>query len=179
MGIMIVTIVIILFIVLYTISVYNNLHVSIVKIEESDSGIDVALNKRYDVLVKLLDTVKGYTKYEKETLENIVALRSHMSIAEKTEVNNKINETLSKIQVMIENYPDLKASDNYKTLQKAIIDVEEHLQAARRLYNSNVSRYNQLVVSFPSSIIASSSNLTKKEFFEVEELKKQDVKMDF
>ena len=87
-------------------------------------------------------------------------------------------ENIEKINALAENYPDLKASENYKTLQKAIADVEEHLQASRRLYNANVSSYNQKIVTFPSSVIASSKGLTKKEFFLAEEKKREDVKID-
>ena len=90
-----------------------------------------------------------------------------------------MNETLGKINVLAEAYPELKASENFKTLQTAIADVEEHLQAARRLYNANISSYNQRVVSFPSSMIASSIGLSKRKFFEADDAKKEDVKIEF
>ena len=88
-----------------------------------------------------------------------------------------MDENFQKINIVAENYPELKSSENYKTLQQSIADVEEHLQAARRLYNSNVSLYNQLLVSFPSSFVAKNKNLMKKDFFEVEATKKNDVKI--
>ena len=89
-----------------------------------------------------------------------------------------MDENFRKINVVAESYPELKSSENYKTLQQSIVDVEEHLQASRRLYNSNVSLYNQLLVSFPTSIVAKNKKMTKKEFFEIDETKKEDVKID-
>ena len=88
-----------------------------------------------------------------------------------------MDENFSKINIVAENYPELKSSENYKTLQQSIVEVEEHLQAARRLYNSNVSIYNQMIVSFPISIIAKSKGMVKKDFFEADETKKEDVKI--
>lgn len=149
-----------------------------VKVDEASSGIDVALTKRYDVLSKMIEVVKAYAKHEKETLFEIVKLRSNMSIEEKNQANRSMDENLRKINLVVENYPELKSNENYQTLQQSIADVEEHLQAARRLYNANVSSYNQLLVSFPTSIIASMKGLTKRVFFEAEASKREDVKMD-
>ena len=98
---------------------------------------------------------------------------------EKVEADKKMSEEFSKISVVAENYPELRSSDNYKTLQQAIADTEEHLQAARRMFNSNVSKLNQLLVTFPSNMVASGMGVTKRAFYEVEEAKKEDVKMDF
>ena len=179
MGLLIVIVVVIVLILLcYIISISNGLNKAIVKIDEAESDIDVSLTKRYDVLTKMIDTVKGYTKYEQETLFKTIELRQNMTIEEKNEANNAMQENFDKINALAENYPDLKASENYKTLQNAIADVEEHLQASRRLYNANVSSFNQKIVTFPTSIIASSKGLTKKEFFSAEEKKKEDVKID-
>lgn len=176
--IIIVCAVIVLIFLCYFISVSNSLNKAIVKIDEAESDIDVSLTKRYDVLTKMIDTVKGYTKYEQETIFKTVELRKEMTMEEKNEANNAMQENFDKITVLAENYPDLKASENYKTLQNAIADVEEHLQASRRLYNANVSSYNQKIVTFPTSIIAGCKGLTKKEFFSAEEKKKEDVKID-
>ena len=175
----IVGVIVLLIIVIWFISVSNAFNRDIVKIDEADSGIDVALTKRYDVLTKMLDITKGYAKHEKETLFETINLRKDMTMAEKSEANNKMSEAFGKINVIAEAYPELKASENFKTLQTAIADVEEHLQAARRLYNANISSYNQRVVSFPSSMIASSKGLSKREFFEADEAKKEDVKIEF
>ena len=170
--------IVLVILVIWYISVSNKLNRAVVKIDESLSGIDVALTKRYDVLTKMIDVVKAYTKHEKETLFEIINLRKDMTIQEKNDVNKAMDENFKKINIVAENYPELKSSENYKTLQQSIADVEEHLQAARRLYNSNVSLFNQLLVTFPTSSIAKSKGLTKKDFFEADETKKEDVKID-
>lgn len=166
-----------IFIVWY-ISTSNKLNRLVVKIDESLSGIDVALTKRYDVLTKMIEVVKSYAQHEKETLFEVIKLRNDMSLKEKSKVNQTMDENFKKISIIAENYPELKSSENYKTLQQSIADVEEHLQAARRLYNSNVSLYNQQLVSFPSSAVASNKGMVKRDFFEIDEVKRNDVKIE-
>lgn len=175
--IIIAIIVVLLIIMISIITIVNKLNRAIVKIDEASSGIDVALTKRYDVLTKMIEVVKAYTKHEKETLFEVINLRKNMTINEKNIENKKMDENFNKINVVAENYPELKSSENYKTLQQSIVEVEEHLQAARRLYNSNVSIYNQMLVTFPLNIIANSQKMTKKDFFEADENKKEDVKI--
>lgn len=179
MEVLIVVGVIALIIIIWYISVSNAFNRDIIKIDEADSGIDVALTKRYDVLTKMIAICKGYAKHEKETITDTIKYRKGMSMEERAEANNKMTETFGKINVLAEAYPELKASENFKTLQQSVTDVEEHLQAARRLYNSNISSYNQRVVTFPSSIVASTKGLAKREFFEAEDAKKEDVKIEF
>lgn len=179
MEVLIVVGVIALIIIIWYISVSNAFNRDIIKIDEADSGIDVALTKRYDVLTKMIAICKGYAKHEKETITDTIKYRKGMSMEERAEANNKMTETFGKINVLAEAYPDLKASENFKTLQQSVTDVEEHLQAARRLYNSNISSYNQRVVTFPSSIVASTKGLAKREFFEAEDAKKEDVEIEF
>lgn len=174
----IILLVVVLIVVIWVVSTSNKLNRTLVKIEEADSGIDVALTKRYDVLTKMMDVVKSYAKHEKDTIFEVINLRKGMTTEEKIEANNKMSSNLEKINVVAEAYPELKSSENYKTLQQSIVDVEEHLQAARRMYNSNVSIFNQMIVSFPTSIIAGSKGLSKKNFFEADEVKKEDVKID-
>lgn len=169
--------VVILIFVIWYISTSNKLNRAVVKIEESLSGIDVALTKRYDVLTKMMDVVKAYAKHEQETLFEVINLRKDMTIQEKNQANHVMDENFKKINILAENYPELKSSENYKTLQQSIVDVEEHLQAARRLYNSNVSFFNQLLVTFPTSSIAKSKGMNKKDFFEADETKREDVKI--
>jgi LemA protein len=164
---------------IWGILVSNSFNRAIVKIDEASSGIDVALTKRYDVLTKMIATVKGYAKHEKETIFETISLRKGMTIQEKNDINQKMGENLAKINLLVENYPDLKASENFKVLQQSIADIEEHLQASRRLYNANVSAFNQKVVSFPSSLIANLKGLTKKDFFEADDTRKQDVNVSF
>lgn len=167
--------VILFIIIIWIISTSNRFNRLNIKIEESISGIDIALAKRYDVLTKMIEVVKGYAKHEREIFFNVIELRNNMTIEEKNRVNNSMSENLNKINLLAENYPDLKASENFKTLQKAIIDVEEHLQAARRLYNANVSLYNEKVLSFPSSIVAKFKGITKRDFFAAKEVERDNV----
>ena len=169
---------IILIVVIGVIVISNKLNVLQVKIDEADSGIDVALTKRYDVLTKMVKVVKGYAKHEKETLFEVIKLRKGMSLEDKNKVNEKMNRNMEKINIIAESYPELKLNENFKTLQQSIVEVEEHLQAARRLYNSNVSAFNQMIVTFPASIVANSKALKSKPFFEAEETKKNDVEID-
>lgn len=176
-GILIIVILVLLF--GWIISTSNRLNRMIVKIDEADAGIDVALTKRYDALTKLIEVVKGYAKHEKETLFEVVNLRQGMTMEEKNKANHIMDENMHKAEFLVEEYPDLKASTNYLELQASIVDVEEHLQAARRLYNSNISIFNQMIVSFPTSIIAKTKGLVKKDFFEAEEEKKKDVEIKF
>lgn len=171
--------VVILAIAIWAISISNKLNIMTVKISEADSGIDIALTKRYDVLTKMIDVVKEYAKHEKETLFEVINLRKNMSLEEKNVANKKMDQNMGKINIIAEAYPELRSNENFKTLQQSIVEVEEHLQAARRLYNSNVSLFNQMLVTFPSSIIARLKSLKAKTFFEAEENKKTDVKISF
>lgn len=173
--ILIVVGVLILIVALWYIITLNKLNKLLIKIDESFSGIDVALSKRYNALTQMIEVVKSYAKHEKEILFGVVKLRNDMSLKEKIEANHVMNENFEKINAIVENYPELKASENYGTLQKTIVDVEEHLQAARRFYNSNVSLYNQQIISFPSSIVAKNKGMVKKDFFEADEIQKSKV----
>lgn len=174
-----------LIIIGYVISTSNWFNRAQVKVKESASGIDVALEKRYDLLTKSLATVKGYTKHESETLTNVIKMRnargvSNMSMEEKSQFNNAINAAQREINVVMEQYPNLKADSTFTTLQRQIADCEEQLQAARRVYNNNVSMFNQKRVAFPASVIAKRKGLTEDlEFFKAEEYKRQDVKIEF
>lgn len=165
--------------IIWYIGVSNSIKVAALKVDESESGIDVALTKRYDVLTKMLDTVKGYQKHEQSVLSELVKLRTGMSMTEKKVANDAMDKVSRDISVLVEAYPELKSNTNFVELQKAIVDVEEHLQAARRLYNSNVNAYNTKLVVFPSSIVANNMGVVKREFFEADEIKRQDVKMQF
>lgn len=171
---LIIAIVAVIAVVLWAISTSNRFKMLEVKISEADSGIDVALTKRYDTLSKLVDVVKGYTKHESELFEKVIKLRAGMSMAEKSQANHTMDEAARKISLVAENYPELRSNENYLKLQDAIIDVEDHLQAARRVYNMNVSTFNQSIVVFPASIIAGMSKKTAKAFFEADESKRPD-----
>jgi LemA protein len=173
--------IIVISIVSWAIRTSNRFKIMKVKIGEADAGIGVALQKRFDTLTKLMQTVKAYAKHEVDTLTKMVELRqglSGASIAEKADYAHKLDDAAAQIQVVAENYPELRSSDNYRQFQDAILDSEDHLQAARRLYNNNVSSFNQAIVVFPASIIANASHLAPLQFFEVEEAKRQDVTID-
>ena len=181
-AVAVVAAVLVIFAIWY-ISTMNNLRRLEIKVEEALSGIDVALTKRYDLLTKMLDTTKGYAKHEAETLENTIKWRNGLpkdaSLEDKQAFAGQLAQVEKGLSVVVEQYPQLKADTVFAKLQSAIMDSEEHLQAARRLYNSNVKNINNKIVSFPSSIVANKINMSKKAYFEVEEQKRQDVKMEF
>ena len=171
--------VIVVILVIWYVATMNSLRAAALKVDEADSGIDVALTKRYDVLTKQLAVVKEYTSHESKTLFETIKLRSGMSVNEKTDVANKMNEVANQFRLTAEAYPELKSSQNYMELQKAITDVEEHLQAARRLYNANATAYNTKIIMFPASIVAGMIGAEKRDLFEAEEYKRNDVEMKF
>lgn len=170
---------IVLLILIWYISVLNGLRRAAVKIKEAESGIDVALTKRFDVLTKMLDVTKAYAEHERTTIMETIHLRKGMSMSERNDVNQRMNEAMGSINAVAEQYPQLRSNENFKQLQISITDVEEHLQAARRLYNGNVSSYNQSIVSFPQSIVAGMASMSQKEFFEADAGKRSDVEMKF
>ena len=143
------------------------------KISEALSGIDVALSKRYNVITNLVEVVKGYTKHEKEVLLSVIKFRNNMSLNELKNINSSLDETMNKINVIIEKYPDIKANENFLNLQKATIDSEEHLSASRRAYNANVSLYNEKVITFPSLIVAKIHGFKEAEYFKADEKEKE------
>ncbi|TWH48315.1 LemA family protein [Sporomusa sp. KB1] len=165
--------------VYWAVSTSNHFRRILIKIEEADSGIEVALTKRYDTLTKLLAVCKNYAKYEVETLTAVVRLRQSMPAAEKAAASQQMDEILRRVNIIAEAYPELKTSENYINLQNAIADVEDHLQAARRVYNMNVSSYNQAIAVFPASIVAGLQHRTPWDFFAAENSKKDDVAMNF
>ncbi|MEG0076968.1 LemA family protein [Anaerorhabdus sp.] len=169
--------IIVAIIVVVGISIYNSIKVARIKVEEGASGIDVALAKRYDVITNLVECVKGYAKHEAETLENIIEARSSMTMKEKADCEEKYNNTQTKLLAIAEGYPDLKANENFLQLQRSIVDVEEHLQAARRLYNANVAYYNQRLETFPSNVVANMMKVTKEEYFQAAQEEKENVRI--
>lgn len=150
-------------------------------VENSESRIDIYLTKRFDLLTKMLSTTKGYMKHEEETLAKIVTLRNpgaNASLKEKAEFNNQMTQATTAINVVAEQYPDLKADKMFHNLQASISEVEENLQAARSNYNANVSVFNKAILQFPGSIVAG-SRFNKREYFEAEEAKKKDIVLEF
>lgn len=165
--------------VFWWISTSNRFKRMDVKIAESLSGIEVALTKRYDMLTKLLDVAKGYKQHETELFSEVIKLRKGMSVGELNQAAAKMDDMASSLHVVAEAYPELRSSDVFRELQAGIRDAEQHLQAARRLYNSNVTAFDTAVKVFPSSIVAKSQNAAEREFFVAEKIKRGDVVMKF
>lgn len=161
------------------ISASNGFKRKSIKIGEALSGIEVALTKRYDLLTKLLDVAKNYAVHEEELFTQVVELRQGMSVGEINEKNTQLDALGSRVFAVAEQYPQLRSAEVFRELQAGVRDAEEHLQAARRLYNSNVTAFNTAVDIFPSGIVAKSQKLTKHEFFMAEAAKREDVKMSF
>ena len=159
------------------ISTSNRFQSMDIKISESLSGIEVALTKRYDMLTKLLDIAKSYRQHESELFIEVIKLRKGMSINELNQAVSKMDDMASSLKVVAEAYPELRLADVFRELQAGVHDAEEHLQAARRLYNSNVTAFNTAVRVFPSSMVAKSQNIAEHEFFVTEEIKHGDVTM--
>ena len=185
-GIVVVAVIVLVFIIIvaWYISTMNRFRRTKVKVDEANSGIDVALTKRYDLLTKALAAVKGYAKHEAETLSKVIGMRTgsikELSLDEKSKLNAELSQVQRGINVVVEQYPQLKADTQFTLLQNQTADCEEQLQAARRVYNSNVSIFNQKRVTFPSSIVAKRIGFTSDlEFFKADEEKRKDVKFDF
>ena len=177
--VIIIVVFIILMCVIWYVSTMNSIRRLGLKCNEAASGIDVALTKRYDVLTKQLEVVKEYTSHEAKTLYETIKLRSGMSIREKQEVLEQMNNASEQFRLTAEAYPTLLSSETYKMLMASISDCEEHLQAARRLYNANVNAYNTKIVMFPASIVAGGIGAISKELFVAEAHKRNDVEMKF
>lgn len=148
------------------------------KVKSSESGIDVYLNQRFNLIPNLVECVKGYTKHEQELLENVVKQRSSYSQNKNLKEASKLNNNLNRIIAVAENYPALKASEQFLNLQNNLVKIESQLQAARRIYNNDVQRYNSTIQTVPNNIIASMFGFKEKEFFKIEEYKKENIKID-
>lgn len=168
-----------LLLVLWFAGTYNTLKRQQVKVQEAGSGIDVALTKRYDMLTKLFDAAKGYLAQEQKTVLETVRLRSQMPIQEKQEAARQMDRASREISLVAEAYPELSSQKLFQELQHGVMDAEEHLQAARRLYNANVSALNQKVVSLPSNIVAAMAGVKQAPMFVAEEQKRGDVQLAF
>ncbi|MDH5368187.1 MAG: LemA family protein [Cyclobacteriaceae bacterium] len=160
-------------IVIYLIVAFNSLVKLKNMTEEGWSGIDVQLKKRYNLIPNLVSTVKGYATHEKEVFENVAAMRSTgisaQTVKEQAKAENMITQALGKLFAVAENYPDLKASDNFADLQNQLAKIESDIELARRYYNGTVRENNIKVESFPSNIVASMFNFKKFDFFELDD----------
>lgn len=173
-------VIVIVVLILYFIAMFNNFKRLQQKVFQAESGIDVALVKRYDTLTKMMTIVKSYVAHENQLLLEVIKLRKGMSLTEKTQANQCMDQVVEKLNIIVENYPDLRSSRNYLQLNAAVKEAEEHLQAARRLYNANVSAYNQSFIVFPANLVNSLTGNKHMvlDFFQAEESRLSDVKID-
>lgn len=177
MKLIIVILAAVLAVVIWCIRTVNDFKKKEIRVQEGLSGVEVALTKRYDMLTKMLDAAKGYMKHENELFEKVIELRRGMSISEMNDAQQQIDSLSGKFFAVAEGYPELRSSDVFVELQRGIRDAEEHLQAARRLYNTSVSSYNTAIAMFPAKLLADSRQ--PQEFFAADASKREDVKMTF
>ncbi|MCJ7813644.1 LemA family protein [bacterium] len=165
------------------IAIYNRLVRNRNLAEEGWSGVDVQLKRRSDLIPNLIETVQGYMKYEKDLLSKVTELRSKsltvQNMGEKGKLENALSRSLANLFAVAENYPDLKANQNFLDLQKQLADIENEIQMARRYYNGTARNLNILIESFPSSIVAGMFHFTKKDYFEIDESEKAIPKVAF
>jgi LemA protein len=179
MGILIVLIVIIAVIALFFISIYNSLVKLRNQVKNAWSQIDVQLKRRHDLIPNLIETVKGYMTHERDTLENITKARSQAvaaeSVGDKAKAEGELTSALGKFNLVVENYPDLKANQNFLSLQEELTSTENKISFSRQNYNDQVLFYNNKIQMFPSNIVAGMFQFTEEEFFEIEDEKEKEV----
>jgi len=184
MGIVsIVILAIVVVAVLSLIGMYNGLITLKNRVEEAWSDIDVQLKRRYDLIPNLINTVKGYASHEKEVFEKVTAARTAAmgagTPAEKEQTENALSGTLKTLFAVSENYPDLKANQNFLELQRELTDTEDKIQASRRFYNGNVRDFNTKIQVFPTNILAGMLGFVAREFFAAEESERENVVVQF
>lgn len=179
--ILIVGVIILVICVVYYFCTYNNLVKLNNKAKESFATMDVYLKKRWDLIPNIVETVKGYAKHEKDTLKEIVSARNgnydNLSQEEKIKTNEQINRGISKLMALAESYPDLKANENFLSLQSELSSIEDEIAQSRKYYNAVVRDYNNEVEMIPSNIVAKTLGYKSKEMFIAEENEKKSVKV--
>lgn len=174
---------VIILLVFYGIGVYNKLVNSRNKVKDQWAQIDVQLKRRADLIPNLVETVKGYAKHEKNTLTEVIEARNKFvsagSINEEIKANNQLTGALNKLFALSESYPELKANQNFISLQNDLKDTEDKISYARQFYNDTVLTYNNLVQMFPSNIVANMFKFEVYEFFKIEEKEKEVPKVSF
>ena len=181
---MLIALIIVVAIVIFIITTYNGLVKSRLKVKNAWSQIDVQLQRRFDLIPNFIETVKGYMTHEKETLTKVTELRSLWaganSVNEKAELNNQLSDTLKTIMAISENYPDLKANQNFLDMQEELRNTENKISFSRQFYNDTVTIYNTKLEIFPSNIIAGWFKFTQETLFAAEsEEARKNVKVDF
>ena len=170
---------IIVILVIWTIGIYNSLVKLRNQVKNAWSQIDVQLKRRHDLIPNLIETVKGYMKHEKETLENITAYRSQAmsanTVGEKAKAEGLLGGALGQLQIAVEAYPDLKANQNFLSLQEELTSTENKISFSRQNYNDQVLFFNNKIQMFPSNIVANMFNFNEEEFFELEDPSEKEV----
>jgi LemA protein len=142
------------------------------QVEEAWSGIDVQLKRRHDLIPNLVEAVKGYATHERETFEKVTQARSQAmnagGVQETAQAESMLSQAIGGLRVVAEQYPELRATENFQQLQRQLSELEDEIQASRRIYNSNVQSYNTKIQQFPMSIVANQGGFEDKEFFEIE-----------
>lgn len=185
MGLIIVIALIVIVVAVY-ILMYNGLQRAKVNTDESWSQIDVQLKRRNDLIPNLVETTKGYAKHERETLSKVVELRNQMVALpadvdpqKKMELSNQLTDSLKSIFALAENYPDLKASQNFTQLQEELTNTENKIAYSRQLFNSSAAVYNQKLLTFPSNVVAKMHHFTKVNYLEIPAEEKEAPKVSF
>ncbi|MFA5763900.1 MAG: LemA family protein [archaeon] len=175
-------IIIVLFIII--IVIYNGLISMRNAVKNSWHGIDIQLKRRKDLIPNLVETVKGYSKYEKNLLEEITKIRtalinSDQNVKKSAAADELLSQNLKSLFAVAENYPKLKANENFLKLQYELTNTEDEISAARRIYNNNVRDYNIAIESFPKNILASIFGFLKEDYFTATKEERENVKADF
>lgn len=168
--------------VLFVVYIYNSLIKLKVRVSNAWSQIDVQLKRRYDLIPNLIDTVKGYMKHEKGVLEEVTKARTSLisgSMKEKAKASNQITDALKSIFAVAENYPQLKANENFKLLQEELSGTESKIAYARQFYNDSVMAYNEAVQVFPKNLFAKLFHFQQKEFFETKGEERKNIRVSF
>jgi LemA protein len=176
-------VVIVVVILLWVIATFNSLIRKRNRVRNAWSDIDVQLKRRYDLIPNLVETVKGYKDFEASVLENVTQARTNamnqVGIKSKGEAENMLSEALKSLFAVAENYPQLRASENFQKLQDQLSNIENDIQSARRYYNAAVRELNNAVQIFPANIVAKIFGFKQEEFFGAEEVEKEVVKVSF
>lgn len=175
MPVIIAILLILLFIILI---IYNNLIKKRNAVKQSRSSINVYLTQRFDLIPNLVECVKGYAKHEKKTFSTIANLRTQYDKTKDLDQASELNSQINNLILLAENYPDLKASANFLNLQKNLTKIEDQLQAARRIYNMDVTIFNTSIQTFPCNIIASLFRFREEKLFNLDPSAKENVKID-
>ena len=178
-----VIIAIIVILIIWVISIYNNLVGLKNRVKDQWAQIDVQLKRRFDLIPNLVETVKGYTKHESETLESVIKARNTYVSATTPDAQMKadgeLEQAISKLFALAENYPDLKANTNFQHLQTELTETESKIASARQFYNDTVLVYNNKIEMVPSNIIAGIFKFKQETFFEVQEAERENVQVKF